>query len=135
VAVPYDGTTTVLVGEAPELPPRTVIQLSLLQSESLCQSSTSKQLPPRFQELLTEFDHLFQPPTDLPSQRDCDHSIPLIAGAPPVFIRPYRYAPPLKTEIERQVAEMLDQGIIQKSSSPFSSPVLLVKGPNMARGG
>ena len=40
---------------------------------------------------------------------------------------PYRYAPALKTEIERQVQHMLDQGIIQKSNNAFASPVLLVK--------
>lgn len=33
----------------------------------------------------------------------------------------------LKNEIERQVASMLDQGIIQKNTSAFSSSVLLVK--------
>ena len=48
-------------------------------------------------------------------------------GAQPVFIRPYRYPPKLKDEIEAQVQEMLSQGLIQPSSSSFSSPVLLVK--------
>lgn len=40
---------------------------------------------------------------------------------------PYRYAPALKEEIERQLQETLSNGIIQPSASPFSSSVLLVK--------
>jgi tRNA A37 N6-isopentenylltransferase MiaA len=34
---------------------------------------------------------------------------------------------PLKNEIETQVQDMLDNGLIQSSNSPLSSPVLLVK--------
>jgi hypothetical protein len=33
----------------------------------------------------------------------------------------------LKTEIEKQVQELLEQGVIQLSNSPFGSPVILVK--------
>lgn len=50
-----------------------------------------------------------------------------MVGAQPVNSCSYRYKPELKTEIERQVQELLDAGVIQKSSSPFSSPALLVK--------
>jgi hypothetical protein len=51
----------------------------------------------------------------------------LVQGATPFYIRPYRYAPVLKTEIEARVQEMLKVGLIQYSSIPFSSHVLLVK--------
>lgn len=47
-------------------------------------------------------------------------------GARPVTVRPYRYPPALKDEIETQVDAMLKQGLIQPSTSPFNSPVLLV---------
>lgn len=77
--------------------------------------------------LLQKFECLFQEPTKLPPARSYDHQIPLIPGAQPVNVRPYRYAPQQKSEIERQVQEMLQSGIIQHSSSPFASPVLLVK--------
>lgn len=42
-------------------------------------------------------------------------------------MRPYRYAYFQKAEIEKQVHDMLKLGLIRTSTSPFLSPVLLVK--------
>ena len=42
-------------------------------------------------------------------------------------MRPYRYPQLQKDELERQCEVMLQQGLIQYSTSPFSAPVLLVK--------
>ena len=47
--------------------------------------------------------------------------------ATPIKQRPYRVSPDVKKEIDRQVDEMLEKGIIQKSVPPWSSPVVLVK--------
>jgi len=82
---------------------------------------------PAVQSILDEFADVFAQPSDLPPRRTCDHKIPLIPGAQLVSVRPYRYAPALKDEIERQVSEMLQSSLIQPSTSAFSSPVLLVR--------
>lgn len=89
------------------------------------QSAVEIQAP--LADVLEEFVAIFEAPATLPPDRDCDHAIPLLPGARTVHIRPYRYPPSLKDEIEQQVAEMLRKGIIQPSQSPFSSPILLVK--------
>jgi hypothetical protein len=76
--------------------------------------------------VLDQFQDVFEPPVELPPRRACDHRIALVPGATPVSSRPYRYAPALKDEMEKQVVEM-SAGIIQPRASPFSSPMLLVK--------
>jgi hypothetical protein len=85
------------------------------------------QLPVELQWLLTQYDDIFEIPQGLPPPRDYDHRIPLVLGARPVQLRPYRYAPALKSEIEKQVINMLQTRIIQNINSEFSSPVILVK--------
>ena len=77
--------------------------------------------------LLSKYTTLFSTPAALPPSHKWDHHIPLIDQAPPVMVRPYRYPHFQKKEIESQIKEMLNSGIIQHSSSSFSSPVLLVR--------
>jgi len=89
--------------------------------------SSEPSLPPAVTALLEEYQDVFAPPAGYPPARHCDHEIPLLPGAAPVQVRPYRYPPAVKDEIERQVSEMLSSGHIQPSSCPFSSAVLLVK--------
>lgn len=107
------------------LPAGSVVQISAVLPDDNVHNP--EQLPKEVTELLTEFQSVFAPPSGYPPARDCDHTIPLLPGASPFSVRPYRYPPAIKDEIERQIADMLQSGIIQHSSSPFSSSVLLVK--------
>ncbi|KAL4367666.1 hypothetical protein GQ457_05G008100 [Hibiscus cannabinus] len=79
------------------------------------------------EDLLAAFPSVFEPPQGLPPVRLNDHAIHLQPLATPVNVRPYRYPYFQKSEVERQVQHMLAQGLIRPSTSPFSSPVLLVK--------
>ena len=78
-------------------------------------------------EILQEFSDLFTEPSSLPPTREVDHSIALKEGTEPINVRPYRYAHYQKKEIEKQIQDMLQSGLVRPSTSPFSSPVLLVK--------
>ena len=57
------------------------------------------------------------------------HSIDT-GDAMPIKQRPYRTTPENKQEIDRQVDDMLQRGLIQESVSPWSSPVVLVRKKN-----
>jgi hypothetical protein len=125
MVIPYRSATVLLYGISVVCPAGSVVEVTALQS--VPPSLLDLQLPDLLSTLLTEFAMLFDPPTGLPPSRHCNHAIPLISGASPVKVRPYRYPPAIKDEIERQVTVMLQTGIIQHSDSPFSSSVLLVK--------
>ncbi|MCO5547131.1 hypothetical protein L7F22_000573 [Adiantum nelumboides] len=55
-----------------------------------------------------------------------DHTIDLIPGSTPPNRPPYRVSRAQNEEIMNQVKDLLEKGLIQPSSSPFCSPVLLV---------
>jgi hypothetical protein len=130
----------VIQGVLSEIKPGQVVQVLQLSKQDFVaggawtdifatkdKSAVIDNAPPEIQNLLSQFADIFATKVSYPPPRSFYHSIPLLPGARPVHIRPYRYAPHLKDEIEAQVQDMLDNGLIQHSTSPFSSPVLLVK--------
>lgn len=84
-------------------------------------------IPEFLQPVLSQYQQVFHMPPGLPPVRSQEHKIVLQDGADPVSVRPYRYPHSQKEEIENLIKDMLAAKIIQVSSSPFSSPVLLVK--------
>ena len=77
--------------------------------------------------LLHEFKSVFGTPEGLPPLRNHKHQINLKEGAQAIYQRPYRYPYYQKNEIEKIVKDLLSAGLIRNSSSPFASPVLLVR--------
>jgi hypothetical protein len=84
-------------------------------------------VPQDLQAILTKHQTIFSTPQGLPpSRRVHDHSIPLVPGSLPPNIRPYRHPFAQKNEIEKMVQELLTVGVIRPSTSPYSSPVIMV---------
>jgi hypothetical protein len=124
--IPYGEQMVTLQGAIPTLLEHVLMQLCVLSAQGSF-TSDIKLFPEEIQSLLHQSKVLFEEPSRLPPSRTCDHAIPLIPGARTISIRQYHYPPVLKTEIENQVAEMLQKGLIQPSARLFSSLVLLTK--------
>ena len=95
-------------GQVPSEFSGVVIQVQLMTEEN----SEPIPVPLEVQKLIQAFAEVFTEPVGLPPNRGVTHSIPLIQGARPVQIRPYRFAPELKNEIEQQIHDMLQSGVI-----------------------
>lgn len=90
-------------------------------------SSREPSVPTFLGGVIEQYAKVFEEPKGLPPSRNREHAIVLKEGSNPVGVRPYRYPQCQKDEIERLIHEMLEAGIIKPSTSPYSSPVLLVK--------
>ncbi|KAL0319961.1 UNVERIFIED_CONTAM: Retrovirus-related Pol polyprotein from transposon.6 [Sesamum radiatum] len=77
--------------------------------------------------LLTKFQHIFLIPHGLPPPRPQDHHIHILPHNGPVNVKPYRYPQSQKLLITKLISDMLREGIIRPSTSPYSSPVLLIR--------
>ncbi|KAD7479902.1 hypothetical protein E3N88_03038 [Mikania micrantha] len=88
---------------------------------------SSPTIPDPLKPLLKTHTTVFLEPNTLPPVRTQTHSINLFPNSTPPNIRPYRYPHVQKNEIEKQVQQLLDLGFLQPGTSPFSSPILLVR--------
>ena len=82
--------------------------------------------PTELQSELDSYRDIFQEPTSLPPSRGPFNQIPLEKGTSPINRRPYRYLLKKNDVIEKLLGDMIEKGVIQMSSSPFASPVVLV---------
>ena len=84
---------------------------------------TKEQIIPdlAIQEILDEFQTIFDELSGLPPSKGYDHQIKLHDAAKPTCVRPYRYPYYQKEEIEKLVKKMLQARIIQTSQSLLTS--------------
>lgn len=62
------------------------------------------------------------------------HKIELKPGTTPIFTRQYRIPESQKGEIQRQLDDLESRGVIEKSNSPWNSPLLLVPKKDSEKG-
>ena len=78
--------------------------------------------------LLKEYKDVFPDklPAGQPPKRHIEHAIPIKEGESPPNRPPYRLGPKEQDELQEQLTELLNQGFIQPSQSPYGAPVLFV---------
>lgn len=108
-----------------ELDPCALV-LTSVEQVALSTASTQMVLE-ELQILFNEFEDIFQSVSGLPPARLQNHGTPLKDKGVVVKIRPYMYPMIQKLELEKLVGEMFKARIIRDSSSPFTSPVVMVK--------
>ena len=82
----------------------------------------------KLKELVDEFKDVFPDtlPKGRPPKRDIVHEIRTKEGAKPPSRPPYRLGPAEQDEMEEQVKDLLAQGFIRPSASPYGAPILFV---------
>ncbi|OMP00001.1 reverse transcriptase [Corchorus capsularis] len=101
------------------------IAFALVDENDVVQDSG---LHPKLLPLFDEYGNVFpdEIPAGLPPLRDIQHQIDLIPGSVLPNKPTYRMSPKEYEELQRQVEELLQKGLIRESLSPCPVPALLV---------
>jgi RNase H-like domain found in reverse transcriptase/Reverse transcriptase (RNA-dependent DNA polymerase)/Integrase zinc binding domain/Retroviral aspartyl protease len=85
----------------------------------------------KLNELLGEYKHIFRAslPDELPPEREIEHEIET-GDAAPINTQAYPLSSQQLKEQTKQIAELLEKGLIRESTSSWGSPVLFVKKAN-----
>ena len=109
--------------------------LTLKESSSAMHSLNGKHSSNQFnvdnvmQQLLKDYQDVFPDdlPPGLPPDRAITHGIDLLPGSKPVSRPAYRLSVNEASEVEKQIADLVQRGFIRPSTSPWAAPILLVK--------
>ena len=84
-------------------------------------------IPPEVATVLKEYSDVIpeELPDGLPPKRDIQHHIDLIPGASLPNQAAYRMSPTQHAELDKQVTELIQKGLVQESMSPCAVPALL----------
>ena len=82
----------------------------------------------RLGKLINQYHDIFpeQLPQGIPPKRVVEHSIKIEPGSKTSYRPPYRLGPAEQNELEEQIHDLLAQGFIRPSCSPYGAPVLFV---------
>ena len=102
--------------------------LSVEEREAEILSRVNPDVCGKLKELVDEFKDVFLDtlPKGRPPKRDIVHQIRTEEGAKPPSRPPYRLGPAEQDEMEEQVKDLLAQGFIRPSASPYGAPILFV---------
>ena len=102
--------------------------LSVEEREEQILEKVSPEVRGKLKEIVDEFKDVFPDtlPKGRPPKRDIVHEIRTEEGAKPPSRPPYRLGPAEQDEMEEQVKDLLVQGFIRPSASPYSAPILFV---------
>lgn len=105
-----------------------IVQMSE-QKSTIKMNNINTELERESSKIISEYQEVFpvELPKGLPPHRLVDHTIELMPNTATPYKASYRMSPLELQEVKKQIDELLNQGYIQPSKSPYGSPVLFVK--------